>query len=148
MVRHYRKWDHPRLRGEYIYEDMDTAREQGSPPLARGIHFPFICVGRESGITPACAGNTGKNTDQGGGYRDHPRLRGEYYEVYKKYVNDEGSPPLARGIPQSWKYRPACRGITPACAGNTKVSTMRRKKQGDHPRLRGEYLLRQLRRWE
>ena len=32
-----RLWDHPRLRGEYVFDNLQEFTEQGSPPLARGI---------------------------------------------------------------------------------------------------------------
>ena len=72
-----------------------------------------------TGITPACAGNTLSATCFTTNLRDHPRLRGEYYNSPFKILIAVGSPPLARGI----LYQMATQGntdrITPACAGNT-----------------------------
>ena len=50
--------DHPRLRGEYYTLYLRRTREEGSPPLTRGI--PHIQIGKPSvlRITPAYAGNT------------------------------------------------------------------------------------------
>ena len=50
--------------------------------------------------------------------RDHPRLRGEKYEGQIKQQGDTG--------------------ITPACAGKSKKTTLPTLPCGDHPRLRGE----------
>ena len=75
--------------------------------------------------------------------QDHPRLRGEY-EVTAKYpVTDVGSPPLARGIHNFCHHRNGHCGITPACAGNTQPACYLSHHRWDHPRLRGEYALRQ-----
>ena len=58
LMKYVKKEDHPRLRGEYIPNNLAVTQKSGSPPLARGIlkgesnePIPF-------GITPACAGNT------------------------------------------------------------------------------------------
>ena len=114
-----RSWDHPRLRGEYVFRHTRRVPAIGSPPLARGIH-PFaaapVCC---AGITPACAGNTFVQNTPDGTTEDHPRLRGEYC-----IFNWIGS---------------TSRGITPACAGNTVYIGERLCNRWDHPRLRGEY---------
>ena len=73
-----RLWDHPRLRGEYYNHVTPPPGCFGSPPLARGIPEEAIDRRYQTRITPACAGNTGRNLwcrDTAG---DHPRLRGEY----------------------------------------------------------------------
>ena len=131
--------DHPRLRGEYLFQRYNGLHSAGSPPLARGI--PPGCIPRRSRhrITPACAGNTHRLVEQESGLKDHPRLRGEYKSTKQKAVEDGGSPPLARGIPDTQFERLVSWGITPACAGNTKRSVEIQNMSRDHPRLRGEY---------
>ena len=52
--------DHPRLRGEYNVGDIDLYKQEGSPPLARGILILRIIIMPPIRITPACAGNTQK----------------------------------------------------------------------------------------
>lgn len=94
---------------------------------------------RALGITPACAGNTHGLVEQESGLKDHPRLRGEYKSTKQKAVEDGGSPPLARGIPDTQFERLVSWGITPACAGNTYHALHRGDLGWDHPRLRGEY---------
>ena len=114
--------------------------EQGSPPLARGIPHDRITALSSSGITPACAGNTALLPAVPGGSGDHPRLRGEYPLSKVLITNALGSPPLARGILGHEEYLHWLHGITPACAGNTICSVLNRFINGDHPRLRGEYI--------
>ena len=50
-----------------------------------------------------------------------------------------GSPPLTRGTLSSQSLPAKWRRITPAYAGNTHCDVLIKKKQGDHPRLRGEH---------
>ena len=131
--------DHPRLRGEYHYICQTRTKRWGSPPLARGIQLWRQPSNLESGITPACAGNTTPSHDRNACLRDHPRLRGEYSMKKKKQAKIIGSPPLARGIRHYLKIKHNHRRITPACAGNTSHVRVRTSATRDHPRLRGEY---------
>ena len=133
--------DHPRLRGEYPRSTSGGPSSLGSPPLARGIHIARTGRASRPGITPACAGNTFSFRINGNIQRDHPRLRGEYYK--NDYISDIrwGSPPLARGIRCRCRRVLRGRGITPACAGNTYLVGHVFHRTGDHPRLRGEYLI-------
>ena len=54
--------DHPRLRGEYLFPPRIADCWMGSPPLARGILPPPPAQPLRTGITPACAGNTLKES--------------------------------------------------------------------------------------
>ena len=131
--------DHPRLRGEYIVFFSQPEAEHGSPPLARGIQIRFASDLMCPGITPACAGNTYAFIPLYGVCRDHPRLRGEYYQNMVNFQSRLGSPPLARGILCDNAHINKVDRITPACAGNTASGRTARIPYLDHPRLRGEY---------
>ena len=50
--------DHPRSRGEYLYNTCSYGKRSGSPPLTRGIHSSWVYECWSIGITPAHAGNT------------------------------------------------------------------------------------------
>ena len=151
--------DHPRIRGEYRYWKNLPLPPWGSPPHtrgilssfivhsaglripphARGIHIEAGTKGTWHGITPACAGNTIKSDLRRIKAKDHPRLRGEYSEIYSMISPEMGSPPHARGILRAvvlivWQV-----GITPAYAGNTANGFSGRPGRPHHPRLRGEY---------
>ena len=52
-----------------------------------------------------------------------------------------GSPPHARGIPKANEENTDTIGITPACAGNTLMTLHQQRRNRDHPRMRGEYLV-------
>ena len=91
--------DHPRMRGEYLSFHFSSSFFSGSPPHARGILRISEKNINRPGITPACAGNTlnvsGLTTQD----RDHPRMRGEYFQIPAGATAQVGSPPHARGIP-------------------------------------------------
>ena len=129
------------MRGEYLYDRMQWKLAEGSPPLARGILRRYSFFFSFSGITPACAGNTKKNTTLNQQNWDHPRLRGEYVGVTVDDYYIMGSPPLARGILMVAFGASAVFGITPACAGNTRARIKPMNLNRDHPRLRGEYYI-------
>ena len=131
--------DHPRLRGEYLLLFRIYNAILGSPPLARGIPLKASVKMLVLGITPACAGNTYSVMVYIRSNRDHPRLRGEYFESLTISLVQIGSPPLARGIRTMQRKRSGKTGITPACAGNTLLMNVVNAMSRDHPRLRGEY---------
>src|SRR5690606_24407939 len=93
----------------------------GSPPRARGARLRIALHDQRLRITPACAGSTPRvaNVDCTG--RDHPRVRGEHFWSWIWIGWLIGSPPRARGA-RPVRYAAAVGpGITPACAGSTRV---------------------------
>ena len=129
------------MRGEYWKFWKFRQDWKGSPPLARGIQLDPINLCKHIRITPACAGNTREATGATATIRDHPRLRGEYYQNMVNFQSRLGSPPLARGILCDNAHINKVDRITPACAGNTASGRTARIPYLDHPRLRGEYPL-------
>ena len=111
--------DHPRLRGEHSFMLFSCSSRPGSPPPTRGTRNRVITLPGFLGITPAYAGNTRTYSYFYIFSRDHPRLRGEHYDLDQNTGVYPGSPPPTRGT-QEWNisqfvgYR-----ITPAYAGNT-----------------------------
>ena len=132
--------DHPRLRGEKIWHFSSTEARRGSPPLARGKADDQRMAKRGAGITPACAGKSPTKNDRGNSFGDHPRLRGEKFDVLFRYFDIGGSPPLARGKVILSAAEMKKQGITPACAGKREQQLNRVFPARDHPRLRGEKL--------
>ena len=132
-------WDHPRMRGEYLHIQPGRRKTRGSPPHARGIQIALTVSAWSSGITPACAGNTETRRSDLSVKRDHPRMRGEYFDENKKVIVEQGSPPHARGILYEYVLSLYPIGITPACAGNTWQRSPSAVADRDHPRMRGEY---------
>ena len=56
---------------------MEIVYLEGSPPRVRGIGYTSNDKFKESGITPACAGNRGGQRGDGWVSQDHPRVCGE-----------------------------------------------------------------------
>ena len=133
------------MRGEYNKNADILKSKIGSPPLARGIHMNFSSYLEYIRITPACAGNTVLILKIRCVHQDHPRLRGEYPRRCPCLTKLSGSPPLARGILTDRARGRMENRITPACAGNTELKRESLNEGEDHPRLRGEYCVHQVR---
>ena len=110
--------DHPRLRGEKTAKRRRAGCRAGSPPLTRGKAVGTTYTFKPGRITPAYAGKSVLRRYCKRFQRDHPRLRGEKFQV-------------------ELPTRPS-RGITPAYAGKSTVVLLVQILHGDHPRLRGE----------
>ena len=70
--------DHPRSRGVYEADLPDSARADGSSPLARGLLNGITDKYLLTRIIPARAGFTPADRGPGGRLGDHPRSRGVY----------------------------------------------------------------------
>ena len=127
------------MRGEYRICLCFRCFCRGSPPLARGVLCKSPVCNTLIRITPACAGSTPSGSDADGDRKDHPRLRGEYEFGQDLESEEQGSPPLARGVQSFSDKRMVFRRITPACAGSTNRFHSDLLVNEDHPRLRGEY---------
>ena len=151
--------DHPRLRGEDIFNTGAYGAMAGSPPLARGKGSQPAGSVDDDRITPACAGKSVPWHRRGQFYQDHPRLRGETWELAHSRMSTAGSPPLARGksihlIIQRvslWDHPrlrgekdrlvssdQALEGSPPLARGKVEIVNRSGAFRRDHPRLRGE----------
>ena len=65
-------------------------------------------------------------------------MRGEDTRRERRYFQNVGSPPHARGRPSQHSETLYWTGITPACAGKTGASYDSQQGCEDHPRMRGE----------
>ena len=70
--------DHPRSRGVYPGVLLDWSRDQGSSPLARGLHMLHGGQWNGKRIIPARAGFTFTFQSSSSLASDHPRSRGVY----------------------------------------------------------------------
>ena len=71
-------------------------------------------------------------------------MRGEHGVLFGEKCVHLGSPPHARGTLAVSSVVCPWTGITPACAGNTDADAWSLDYRRDHPRMRGEHLLRNL----
>ena len=97
--------DHPRMRGEHRLNRLRLSRLRGSSPHARGTQVHGLLQVLQSGIIPACAGNTEPRLALRLAMRDHPRMRGEHLGKPFELVGWQGSSPHARGT-----HRPSSAG--------------------------------------
>ena len=132
--------DHPRSRGVYYTERGDDKVQEGSSPLARGLHTADRPGRGAVRIIPARAGFTRRPSTSTLRDRDHPRSRGVYARACLGAVSAAGSSPLARGLPLAAIEDQVHDRIIPARAGFTPGCHRGPGPRPDHPRSRGVYL--------
>ena len=89
----------------------------------KSLHFPFACC-----LT-----------------RDHPRIRGEKQVSHVRCQSALGSPPHTRGKVILFSIYGVIDRITPAYAGKSGCGVVGVGGKQDHPRIRGEKLVQELR---
>ena len=136
-----------------------TAKRPGSPPAYAGKSrkngsygggkkdHPRMCgekvlysfgLKQVSGITPAYAGKRSPALFPLRSPEDHPRVCGEKKVMRGAKDKRMGSPPHVRGKGPLHLLRCRVKGITPACAGKSVWSRLKRVRLADHPRMCGE----------
>ena len=128
----------PACAGKTLWCTVFVFMRKGSPPHARGRLCSMRPGKRSRGITPACAGKTKKIRIRDSHGMDHPRMRGEDMRSPYASTNVVGSPPHARGRRRENLAAVNPPGITPACAGKTRLRRRGNGSPRDHPRMRGE----------
>ena len=91
--------DHPRVCGEHEFEQPSAVAGRGSSPRVRGTLVVAELLGHESGIIPACAGNTFHEKTSEDTTWDHPRVCGEHLNLFFAVMPSLGSSPRVRGTP-------------------------------------------------
>ena len=130
------------MRGEDCSSSRARITTCGSPPHARGRPTAPSRSGSRARITPACAGKTPSISCTSPSSQDHPRMRGEDDLMVIGELEDLGSPPHARGRLVHDNGHGCAVRITPACAGKTSFDRYESHSSRDHPRMRGEDVLR------
>ena len=89
-------------------------------------------------VSPAYAGKSSCLWWRKWPCRDHPRVCGEKPDSRNTLQLSPGSPPHVRG--KALAYLSPCteRRITPACAGKSFLRSSSQSRSGDHPRVCGE----------
>ena len=119
-----------------VTESSDVS---GSSPLARGLRIVPVLGGIVAGIIPARAGFTTRTATFRRLGKDHPRSRGVYGDRIAQIAFEDGSSPLARGLPLRFLSADRVNGIIPARAGFTQHVQRVTLVLRDHPRSRGVY---------
>ena len=127
------------MRGEHTGSAAVNASVIGSSPHARGTRECAEQLQLHGRIIPACAGNTLPNEHSMDPDSDHPRMRGEHDTAATTGGLTVGSSPHARGTHLCEAQHFVGVRIIPACAGNTRPSSVAAKTRSDHPRMRGEH---------
>ena len=89
--------DHPRVCGEKCMWGCHVSALTGSPPRMRGKVSRLSQLMAETGITPAYAGKSKKNSVVVWPFWDHPRVCGEKTQISTPTGINTGSPPRMRG---------------------------------------------------
>ena len=133
--------DHPRIRGEHVFDSKTFELGEGSSPHTRGAPMNPLWYVSNSRIIPAYAGSTlgavGLSSIRG----DHPRIRGEHRGGASGTDDIPGSSPHTRGARDAADAGRQGERIIPAYAGSTSAACRNRARRGDHPRIRGEHAL-------
>ena len=115
----------------------------GDHPRRRGDdHISYTGPMPAGWTTPAGAGTTGRHGDDAWFAQDHPRRRGDDLTLYHARLVLRGPPPQARGRPPERTNSAPHDGTTPAGAGTTRRSPGTGLPPGDHPRRRGDDVVR------
>ena len=110
-----------------------------SSPHTRGAHPVAVAVGVGPRIIPAYAGSTAETIQNPSNHRDHPRIRGEHFQVSFQFPLGAGSSPHTRGAHLDGLPCHAASRIIPAYAGSTWGEDEECFQGEDHPRIRGEH---------
>ena len=130
--------DHPRRCGENYNHNHKIYFILGSPPQVRGkLPQQPSCQGY-TGITPAGAGKTERQSKRPRPPEDHPRRCGENALITGIADDAPGSPPQVRGKHPALSRRTFPTRITPAGAGKTSSPVTSVNPPQDHPRRCGE----------
>ena len=113
-------WDHPRMCGKDTHFFHAPLHFSGSPPHVRERPWSYWFQSLRSGITPACAGKTDKETGPLLSRRDHPRMCGKdtNSSIFTRITS--GSPPHVRERLNNGFINLHRDRIIPACAGKTR----------------------------
>ena len=137
----HKNGDHPRIRGEHVFQLMTKVPCPGSSPHTRGALRKTTTSASTTRIIPAYAGSTRRPRAITQRRWDHPRIRGEHDRGEALAVGPGGSSPHTRGALRSGAAFGVGDRIIPAYAGSTLMVHSSSHLIGDHPRIRGEHLL-------
>ena len=131
----------PAYAGSTLTRPRPSGCRSGSSPHTRGAPVTGSLAMTRSGIIPAYAGSTAALAAQAHSIADHPRIRGEHLCRRSFGAVKAGSSPHTRGARQLARDRDEIARIIPAYAGSTFPSLASTSARRDHPRIRGEHIV-------
>ena len=131
--------DHPRACGAHSLLRSISDLTTGSSPRMRGSLSIMGVSTIPIGIIPAHAGLTSLRHALNLLRRDHPRACGAHCHGGDEGNAKQGSSPRMRGSQMMMGAGGVKRGIIPAHAGLTSLSSSARSASGDHPRACGAH---------
>ena len=129
---------HPRAGGENKGYQLSLNGRKGSSPRGRGKLVSLAYDGVRAGLIPARAGKTSSGRRSSSSARAHPRAGGENAVTINGELVSLGSSPRGRGKPTPAPCLPCARGLIPARAGKTRISSVLAVRPTAHPRAGGE----------
>ena len=129
---------HPRACGENSTYEYATACQLGSSPRMRGKHWMAARMTSTTGLIPAHAGKTMRETLSSPAEWAHPRACGENGETIGQAGCPAGSSPRMRGKRRPRRQVRSPTGLIPAHAGKTVCSIIKANVAAAHPRACGE----------
>ena len=127
------------MRGEYGVAGHMMDMDEELPPRARRIPHERSPHQGQHGTTSACAENTPTLVLLGHHTWNYLRVRGEYLQGGRKWLEEEELPPRARRILDGQEVHFAGQGTTSACAENTAADNVAAAQRRNYLRVRGEY---------
>ena len=134
-------WAHPRVCGENSWAARTSVTFAGSSPRVRGKRPGPIQRPHPSGLIPACAGKTLRESRARAARQAHPRVCGENIILTAESQAEAGSSPRVRGKQVRAEAARSFTGLIPACAGKTNVLVLQLSNRRAHPRVCGENTL-------
>ena len=128
---------HPRVCGADIFVKALVGALTGSSPRVRGRPYLPGVTGPDTGLIPACAGQTPFPNVGQARHRAHPRVCGADLPLAHLLSGVNGSSPRVRGRPCPHRRSPPQRGLIPACAGQTSPRRGTHRLGRAHPRVCG-----------
>ena len=119
----YPTWDHPRIRGEHHRGASMCTSASGSSPHTRGARGGVLVDFAVLGIIPAYAGSTLSRILPALPNADHPRIRGEHFDLAEGLPVADGSSPHTRGAHRRGRPPSQNHRIIPAYAGSTPTAS-------------------------
>ena len=127
------------MRGDHDSTTSMKPSSRGTSPHARGPQNADVYAYLSRRNIPACAGTTRHFEGKSHHVGEHPRMRGDHASALSLTACISGTSPHARGPQVPAVGFDQLFGNIPACAGTTQRILLRRARDQEHPRMRGDH---------